>query len=132
MVAQSITDLIGGDPDDVLHVSAKTGQGVEAVLERIVERVPAPAGDPDAPLQALIFDSTFDTYRGSIVYVRVKEGTLRKGDAIEFMATNATYNAEEIGHLKLGWSPSRSSGRARSATSSARSRTWPIRRSATR
>ena len=105
LVAQSITDLIGGDPDDVLHVSAKTGVGVEAVLERIVERVPAATGDPDAPLQALIFDSTFDTYRGSIVYVRVKEGTLRKGDAIEFMATGARYHAEEIGHLKLGMEP---------------------------
>ncbi len=105
LVAQSITDLIGGDPDDVLHVSAKTGQGVDAVLERIVERVPAPAGDPDAPLQALIFDSTFDTYRGSIVYVRVKEGTLRTGDAIEFMATGARYFAEEIGHLKLKMAP---------------------------
>ena len=105
LVAQSITDLIGGDPDDVLHVSAKTGVGVDAVLERIVERVPPPAGDPDAPLQALIFDSTFDTYRGSIVYVRVKEGTLRKGDAIQFMATGARYHAEEIGHLKLGMAP---------------------------
>ena len=105
LVAQSITDLIGGDPDDVLHVSAKTGQGVEAVLERIVERVPAPTGDPEAPLQALIFDSTFDTYRGSIVYVRVKQGTLRKGDAIQFMATGARYHAEEIGHLKLGMEP---------------------------
>ena len=105
LVAQSITDLIGGDPDDVLHVSAKTGQGVEAVLERIVERVPAPTGDPDAPLQALIFDSTFDTYRGSVVYVRVKEGTLRKGDAIQFMATGARYFAEEIGHLKLKMEP---------------------------
>ncbi|WP_255380491.1 translation elongation factor 4 [Rubrivirga sp. SAORIC476] len=105
LVAQSITDLIGGDPDDVLHVSAKTGMGIEAVLERIVERVPAPAGDPEAPLQALIFDSTFDTYRGSIVYIRVKEGTLRKGDAIQFMATGAKYFAEEIGHLKLTMQP---------------------------
>ena len=105
LVAQSITDLIGGDPDDVLHVSAKTGLGIDAVLERIVERVPAPAGDPEAPLQALIFDSTFDTYRGSIVYVRVKEGTLRKGDAIQFMATGAKYFAEEIGHLKMGMEP---------------------------
>ncbi len=105
LVAQSITDLIGGDPDDVLHVSAKTGVGVDAVLERIVERVPAPTGDPDAPLQALIFDSTFDTYRGSIVYVRVKQGTLRKGDAIQFMATGARYHAEEIGHLKLTMQP---------------------------
>ncbi len=102
IVAQSITDLIGGDPKDVLHVSAKTGMGIEAVLQRIVERVPPPGGDPEAPLQSLIFDSTFDTYRGSIVYVRVKEGTIRKGDAITFMATNAKYHAEEIGYLKLG------------------------------
>ncbi|HIG73169.1 MAG TPA: elongation factor 4 [Bacteroidetes bacterium] len=105
LVAQSITDLIGGDPDDVLHVSAKTGMGVDKVLERIVERVPAPTGDASAPLQALIFDSTFDTYRGSVVYIRVKEGTLAKGDAIEFMATDARYNAEEIGYLKLGNEP---------------------------
>ena len=105
IVAQSITDLIGGDPADVLHVSAKTGVGVAAVLERIVERVPPPQGDPEAPLQALIFDSTFDTYRGSVVYVRVVEGTLRKGDPIRFMATDAKYAAEEVGHLKLGMQP---------------------------
>ncbi|WP_412062825.1 translation elongation factor 4 [Rubrivirga sp. IMCC45206] len=110
LVAQSITDLIGGDPADVLHVSAKTGMGIDAVLERIVERVPPPTGDPEAPLQALIFDSTFDTYRGSIVYVRVKEGTLRKGDAIQFMATGAKYQAEEIGHLKLKMEPTKELG----------------------
>ncbi|MFN3597761.1 MAG: translation elongation factor 4 [Rubricoccaceae bacterium] len=102
LVAQSVTDLIGGDPAEVLHVSAKTGQGVPEVLEAIVRRVPPPKGDPEAPLQALIFDSTFDTYRGSIVYVRVVEGTLRRGDPILFMATDRRYNAEEIGHLKLG------------------------------
>ncbi len=105
VVAATITDLIGGDPDDVLQVSAKTGEGVDAVLEAVVQRVPPPKGDPDAPLQALIFDSTFDTYRGSIVYVRVVEGTLRKGDPILFMATDRKYNAEEIGHLKLGMAP---------------------------
>ncbi len=110
VVAQSVTDLIGGDPLDVLHVSAKTGAGIEAVLQRIVERVPPPVGDPDAPLQALIFDSTFDTYRGSIVYVRVVQGTLRKGDAIEFMATGARYHAEEIGHLRLQKEPVESLG----------------------
>ena len=105
VVATSVTDLIGGDPDEVLHVSAKTGVGVPEILESIVARVPAPAGDPEAPLQALIFDSTFDTYRGSIVYVRVVQGTLRKGDAITFMATGAKYHAEEVGHLKLGMEP---------------------------
>ncbi|MDX1418746.1 MAG: translation elongation factor 4 [Rubricoccaceae bacterium] len=105
VVAQSITDLIGGEPEDVLRVSAKTGAGIEGVLEAVVNRVPPPTGDPEAPLQALIFDSTFDTYRGSIVYVRVKEGTLRKGDPILFMATHRKYFAEEIGHLKLGMQP---------------------------
>ncbi|MEL7363141.1 MAG: translation elongation factor 4 [Bacteroidota bacterium] len=105
LVAKSITDLIGGDPDDVLHVSAKTGEGVPAVLERIIERVPPPKGDPEAPLQALIFDSAFDTYRGSVVYVRIVEGTIRDGDGILFMATDAKYNAEEIGHLTLGRTP---------------------------
>ncbi len=105
IVAQSITDLIGGDPADVLHVSAKTGVGVAEVLERVVERIPPPKGDPDAPLRALIFDSTFDTYRGSVVYVRVVDGTLKKGDPIRFMATDARYHAEEIGHLKMTMQP---------------------------
>ncbi len=105
VVAQSVVDLIGGDVADVLHTSAKTGMGVPAVLEAIVARVPPPTGDPDAPLQALIFDSTFDTYRGSVVYVRVVQGTLKKGDPITFMATNARYNAEEVGHLKLTMQP---------------------------
>ena len=105
VVAQSVVDLIGGELSDVLHVSAKTGMGIPAVLEAIVARVPAPTGDPDAPLQALIFDSTFDTYRGSVVYVRVVAGTLKKGDPITFMATGAKYFAEEVGHLKLGMQP---------------------------
>lgn len=105
LVAQSITDLIGGSPEDVLRVSAKSGDGVADVLTAIIERVPPPEGKPDAPLRALIFDSTFDTYRGSIVYVRVMEGTLRKGDPIRFMATGATYSAEEIGYLRLRMNP---------------------------
>ena len=105
VVAQSVTDLIGGDLADVLHASAKTGLGVHDILEAVVARVPPPQGDPAAPLQALIFDSTFDTYRGSVVYVRVVAGTLRKGDPITFMATGARYFAEEVGHLKMGMQP---------------------------
>ncbi len=102
LVAQTVTDLIGGDPADVLHVSAKTGEGVGAVLEAVVARVPPPAGDPEAPLKALIFDSAFDTYRGAVAYVRVFDGTLRDGDPIEFMGTKQRYDAEEIGILRMG------------------------------
>ncbi len=102
IIAQTITDLIGGDPADVLKVSAKTGVGVEDVLEAVIARVPPPQGDPEAPLKALIFDSKYDPFRGSVVYTRVVDGTLRNGDAIRVMATDARYNAEEIGTLKLG------------------------------
>jgi GTP-binding protein LepA len=102
VVAQTITDLIGGDPEDVLKVSAKTGEGIQEILESVVSRVPAPAGDPEAPLTALIFDSAFDTYRGAVAYVRVFEGTLRKGDPILFMGTERKYDAEEVGVLRLG------------------------------
>jgi len=105
IVAESVTNLIGGDPTEVLQVSAKTGAGVAELLEAIVARVPAPAGDPDAPLQALIFDSKYDVFRGSVVYVRVVSGTIRRGDHIRFMATDARYQAEEIGHLRLAMEP---------------------------
>ena len=105
IVAESVTNLIGGDPHEVLQVSAKTGAGIDEVLETVVARVPAPAGDADAPLQALIFDSVYDVFRGSVVYVRVVQGTLRKGDSIRFMATDARYQAEEIGHLRMGMEP---------------------------
>ena len=100
-VGQQIVDLIGCDHDDILHVSGKTGEGVDALLEKIVERIPAPGREKDKPLRALIFDSVFNTYRGSVVYVRVMEGTLHKGDGIRFMATHKEYDAEEIGHLKM-------------------------------
>lgn len=102
IVGQSVTDLIGGDPEDVLHVSAKTGQNVEAVLEAVVKRIPPPTGDADKPLKALIFDSVFDTYRGSVVYCRIFDGVLESGAPIEFMSTGKTYDAEEIGVLRLG------------------------------
>ncbi len=102
VVAQSILDLLGGERKDILSVSAKTGDGVAELLETIVERVPPPSGDSEAPLKALIFDSVFDQYRGSVVYTRIFDGTLRKGDAIQFMATDKQYFAEEIGVLRMG------------------------------
>jgi GTP-binding protein LepA len=100
-VGQQIVDLIGCDHDDILKVSGKTGEGVGELLEAIVERIPPPGQETEKPLRALIFDSIFNNYRGSIVYVRVMEGTLEKGDTIRFMATDKEYEAEEIGYLKL-------------------------------
>jgi GTP-binding protein LepA len=100
-VGQQIVDLIGCDHEDILHVSGKTGEGVNELLEAIVEHIPAPGRDTDKPLRALIFDSIFNTYRGSIIYVRVMEGSLKQGEGIHFMATDKDYEAEEIGHLKL-------------------------------
>jgi GTP-binding protein LepA len=104
-VGQQIVDLIGCDHDEILHVSGKTGEGVEDLLEAIVDRVPGPSRDEEKPLKALIFDSIFNTYRGSIAYVRVMEGVLKKGDPIYFMATGKEYDAEEIGYLKLKKEP---------------------------
>jgi GTP-binding protein LepA len=101
-VAMSLEELLGEPAEDILHISAKTGAGVDALLEKIIARVPAPSGDPDAPLRALIFDSVYDSYRGSIVYARVFDGTLKKGDTMRFMSNNRTYDAEEIGTLRLG------------------------------
>lgn len=100
-VGQQMVDLIGCEHEDILHVSAKTGQGIDELMEAVVEFIPGPSRETDKPLRALIFDSVFNTYRGSIVYVRVMEGTLHKGDGIRFMATQKEYDAEEIGHLKL-------------------------------
>lgn len=105
VVAQSIEDLIGEPAEEVIQMSAKTGQGVKRLLDKLVQRVPAPAGDPDAPLKALIFDSVFNQYRGSIVYARVFEGTLRKGDTMRFMSNFKEYDAEEIGILRLSMQP---------------------------
>jgi len=104
-VGQQIIDMIGCDEDDILHVSGKTGEGIEDLLESIVHRIPAPKQDVDKPLKALIFDSIFNTYRGSIAYVRVMEGTLKKGDNILFMASDKEYDAEEIGYLELKKKP---------------------------
>ncbi|WP_234570213.1 translation elongation factor 4 [Rhodohalobacter sp. 614A] len=100
-VGQQIVDLIGGTKEEILKVSGKTGDGVEELLEAIVERIPGPKQEVDKPLKALIFDSIFNTYRGSVCYVRVMEGVLHKGDGITFMATKKEYDAEEVGYLKL-------------------------------
>lgn len=106
-VGQQVVDMIGCDHEDILHVSGKTGEGVEALLEAIVDRVPGPKREDEKPLRALIFDSIFNTYRGSIAYVRVMEGVLRKGDAFRFMANGIEYNAEEIGYLKMTKEPTK-------------------------
>jgi len=102
-VSQQVIDLIGCDQDDILAVSGKTGEGVDELLEAIVERIPKPQQDTQKPLRALIFDSVFNTYRGSVVYVRVLEGKLKKGDGITFMASKKDYDAEEIGYLQMGY-----------------------------
>jgi len=104
-VGQQIIDLIGCEHEEILHVSGKTGEGVEAMLEAIVERIPGPKRNTKKPLKALIFDSIFNTYRGSIAYIRVMEGVLHKGDPMLFMATDKRYDAEEIGYLKLKKEP---------------------------
>ncbi|MBD3617754.1 MAG: elongation factor 4 [Gracilimonas sp.] len=106
-IGQQIVDLIGCDYEEILHVSGKTGEGVKELLEAIVERVPGPKREEDKPLRALIFDSIFNTYRGSVAYVRVMEGVLRKGDLFKFMANKEEYYAEEIGYLKMKKEPTK-------------------------
>jgi len=98
-----ICELMGIDSEDVLLVSAKTGEGIVEVLEAIVDRVPPPEGDPDAPLRALIVDSLYDKYRGAIPFVRVVDGTLTSGQRIGFGATTAEYEADEVGYMRLGY-----------------------------
>lgn len=100
-VQDQISDLLGFEPEDMLLASGKTGQGVLEILEAVIKRVPAPKGDPEAPLQALIFDSVFNSYRGVIAYFRIMNGTLRKGEKIRFFATGNEYHADEIGVLKM-------------------------------
>ena len=104
-VKDQIVDLIGCDREDILSASAKTGQGIEDVLHAIVQRVPPPKGDPNAPLQALIFDSIFNPYKGIIAYFKIFNGTLRQGDAVKFYHTGKAYEADEIGILKLDYEP---------------------------
>jgi len=100
-VTDDIVDLLGCDPSDVIPASAKTGLGIEEILEAIIERVPAPSGDPDKPLQALIFDSLYNPFRGVETYFRVIDGSIKKDQLVKFIATGKTYNADEVGTLKL-------------------------------
>ena len=100
-VKDQIIDLIGCKPEEILLASGRTGLGVEAILEAIVDRIPPPKGDPKAPLQALIFDSVFNSFRGIIVYYRIINGSLKKGDKVKFVSTNQEYEADEVGILKL-------------------------------
>ncbi|MFT4576293.1 MAG: GTP-binding protein LepA [Polaribacter sp.] len=100
-VTDDIVDLLGCDAEDVIHASGKTGIGIGAILEAVIEKIPHPEGDPDAPLQALIFDSVYNSYRGIETYFRVLNGEIKKGQRIKFMATNNEYFADEVGTLKL-------------------------------
>jgi GTP-binding protein LepA len=104
-VKDQIIDLIGCKPEEILLASGRTGLGVEDILKAIVERIPAPEGDPNKPLQALIFDSVFNSFRGIIVYYRILNGTLKKGDKVKFVSTDIEYEADEVGILKLSLTP---------------------------
>jgi GTP-binding protein LepA len=101
VVTDQIVDLIGCDPEDIFKISARTGEGVAPILDAIVEKIPAPQGDPDAPLQALIFDSVFNSFRGIIAYFKIKNGSIRKGDSVKFFNTGMEYVADEVGILKM-------------------------------
>jgi GTP-binding protein LepA len=98
--AEEIVGILGGSPNDVLRISAKTGEGVDQLLDTLVKEVPPPSGDPDAPLRALVFDSYFDAYRGVVCFVRVVDGYLESGDGLRFMATKEVHEANEIGFLR--------------------------------
>ena len=100
-VKEQIVDLIGCDPDEIIEASAKVGVGIEEILLQIIERIPPPKGDPDEPLQALIFDSLFNTYRGIVAYFRIFNGSLKKGDHVKFVHSGTDYHADEIGVLRL-------------------------------
>ncbi len=104
-VEDQIVDLLGCRREDIIRASGKTGQGVPDILRAIVERVPFPKGNPDAPLQALIFDSVFNPFRGIIAYFKIENGTIRKDDFVKFVSTGKEYHADEIGVLKLDLSP---------------------------
>ena len=101
VVTDQVCDMLGCDPEDVFKVSARTGERVAPILDAIIERIPAPEGDPDGPLQALIFDSVFNSFRGVIAYFKIKNGSIHKGDHVKFFNTGQEYDAEEIGILKM-------------------------------
>ena len=105
VVTDEVCDLLGCKPEEVYKVSARTGEGVPEILDAIVEKVPAPQGDLEAPLQALIFDSVFNSFRGIIAYFKIKNGTLHSGDRVKFFNTGQEYTADEIGVLKMKMCP---------------------------
>lgn len=104
-VSRQVINLLGCDESEIIHISAKTGQNVDKVLDAVVERIPAPIGDADGPTRALIFDSYYDDYRGVILYVRVVDGQIKKGESIRMMATGADGLALEVGHLNPAMQP---------------------------
>ena len=104
-VEDQIVDLLGCDHEEIIRASGKTGMGVQEILNAIIDRVPAPKGDPEAPLQALIFDSVFNPFRGIIAYFKIINGTIKPGDFVKFVATGKEYDADEIGVLKLDMAP---------------------------
>jgi GTP-binding protein LepA len=104
-VKDQIVDLIGCNREEIIEVSAKTGAGVELILERIIKQIPSPKGDPDAPLQALIFDSVFNSFRGIFAYFKIMNGTIRTGEHVKFVNLGKDYDADEIGVLKLKYEP---------------------------
>lgn len=107
VVTDEVCDLLGCDPEDVFKVSARTGEGVAPLLDAIIEKISSPSGDPDAPLQALIFDSVFNSFRGIIAYFKVKNGSIKSGDNVKFFNTGQEYVADEVGVLKLKMQPAK-------------------------
>ena len=104
-VEDEIVDLLGCEPGEIIRASGKTGEGVDDILRAVVERIPAPTGDKDAPLQALIFDSVFNSFRGIITLVKIDNGVVRKGDKVKFFNTGQEYDADEVGVLKMDMVP---------------------------
>jgi GTP-binding protein LepA len=100
-VKEQILELLGGNEEDIIEASGKTGMGVDEILERIINIIPPPEGDPDAPLQAMIFDSVYNSYRGIIAYFKIVNGTVKKGDHVKFVNTGKDYDADEVGVLRL-------------------------------
>lgn len=105
VVADEVSELLGCDPDEIYKVSARTGEGVAPLLDAIVEKIPAPKGDPQAPLQALIFDSVFNSFRGIIAYFKILNGSIHTGDKVKFFSTGQEYEADEVGVLKMKLCP---------------------------
>ena len=104
-VEDEIVELLGCDRKDIIRASGKTGEGVDDILKAVVERIPCPKGDPEAPLQALIFDSVFNSFRGIIAYFKIENGNIRKGDKVKFFNTGMEYDADEVGVLKMDMIP---------------------------